>query len=50
LLRGHNYIGTEHILLAMLADEDSPAGRILREAGVSLDAADAWISAELSKL
>jgi hypothetical protein len=50
LLRAHNYIGTEHILLAMLADEESPAGRILRGAGVTLDAADAWIEHELKRL
>ncbi len=28
------YISVEHILLAMLDDDDSPAGRILKEAGV----------------
>jgi hypothetical protein len=33
---GHNYIGTEHVLLALLRDGDAPAGRILAELGVSL--------------
>jgi ATP-dependent Clp protease ATP-binding subunit ClpA len=28
---GHNYIGTEHVLLAVLAEEDSAGARILRE-------------------
>lgn len=35
---GHNYIGTEHILLALLRDGDTPAGRILAELGVGLPA------------
>ena len=30
---GHNYIGTEHMLLAMLSDTDSSTERILRDAG-----------------
>src|SRR5204863_209858 len=34
----HNYIGTEHILLGLLRDPDSVAGRALVRLGVSLDA------------
>jgi ATP-dependent Clp protease ATP-binding subunit ClpA len=34
---GHNYLGCEHLLLGLLDDADSGAGRVLREAG--LDAA-----------
>jgi ATP-dependent Clp protease ATP-binding subunit ClpC len=34
---GHNYIGCEHLLLGLLAEEESGAGRILHAAG--LDAA-----------
>ena len=44
---GHNYIGTEHMLLAMLGDTDSPAERILRDAGVDRDAAEKWILSQL---
>ena len=32
---GHNYIGTEHILLALYRDSDSLAARVLAEAGAS---------------
>ena len=44
---GHNYIGTEHMLLAMLGDTDSPAEMILREAGVDRDTAETWLLAHL---
>jgi ATP-dependent Clp protease ATP-binding subunit ClpB len=33
------YLSTEHLLLAMLADPDLPAGRILRDAGATREAA-----------
>ncbi|WP_432563780.1 Clp protease N-terminal domain-containing protein [Kineococcus sp. SYSU DK003] len=33
----HNYIGTEHMLLAILGRPDGNAARVLREAGVTLD-------------
>ena len=26
---GHNYVGTEHLLLGLLADEESPAAQLL---------------------
>jgi ATP-dependent Clp protease ATP-binding subunit ClpC len=32
---GHNYIGTEHILLGLLRDPDAPAARLLDQLGVS---------------
>jgi hypothetical protein len=35
LRRGQNYIGTEHLLLGILADDDSAAARILLELGVT---------------
>ena len=35
----HRYIGTEHLLLGLLADDRSAAGQVLRAAGVSLDEA-----------
>lgn len=31
---GHNYVGSEHLLVAMVADADSQAGRVLRDHGV----------------
>ena len=33
----HNYIGTEHILLAVLKEERGLGGRLLRERGMSFD-------------
>jgi ATP-dependent Clp protease ATP-binding subunit ClpA len=33
--RGHDQLGTEHLLLALLADPDGIAGRVLRELGVA---------------
>lgn len=33
----HNYIGTEHLLLGLLHQEDSLAGRVLSELGLTLD-------------
>ena len=35
----HSYIGTEHLLLALIKEEDGLAGRTLRDLGVRLDAA-----------
>jgi ClpA/ClpB-like protein len=34
LRRGHNYIGTEHLLLAVLADTDSVGSRVLTSLGI----------------
>jgi ATP-dependent Clp protease ATP-binding subunit ClpA len=36
---GHDHIGTEHFLLALIREEDGIAGKALTEAGVTLDAA-----------
>jgi ATP-dependent Clp protease ATP-binding subunit ClpC len=36
---GHEFIGTEHLLLALIREEDGLAGRTLRDLGVRLDAA-----------
>jgi ATP-dependent Clp protease ATP-binding subunit ClpA len=33
--RGHDYVGTEHLLLALLADPGGIAGRVLQELGVA---------------
>ncbi len=35
----HNYIGTEHLLLGLLGEPDSTAGRVLQQFGMSLDQA-----------
>ncbi|HEX6310148.1 MAG TPA: Clp protease N-terminal domain-containing protein [Acidimicrobiia bacterium] len=36
LMLGHNYIGTEHLLLGLLATEEGTASRVLRRMGVEL--------------
>ena len=36
---GHNYIGTEHLLLGLLAEQDGVAARALESLNVTLDAA-----------
>ena len=33
----HVYVGTEHILLGLLREEDGLAGRILKDFGLQLD-------------
>ena len=38
-LLGHNYIGTEHLLLGMLAEGDGIAGKALTDMGLTLDVA-----------
>ena len=43
---GHNYVGTEHILLAMLADENP----VLTGCGLTHDAAERWIVDALAEL
>ena len=46
---GHNYVGTEHILLGLFGEEEGLAARVLGELGVSKDVAETWIVEELSK-
>jgi ATP-dependent Clp protease ATP-binding subunit ClpA len=41
----HNYIGTEHILLALLREQEGVAGRVLDSFGMSLEAARAEVIA-----
>jgi ATP-dependent Clp protease ATP-binding subunit ClpC len=36
---GHDFIGTEHLLLALIQEKDGLAGQTLRDLGVRLDAA-----------
>ena len=33
--RGHNYIGTEHLLLALVRDPDTPVAQLLAQLGAS---------------
>ena len=40
---GHAYLGTEHLLLALLRNADAPAARILGQGGFSVDQARARI-------
>jgi hypothetical protein len=46
---GHNYVGTEHILLGLLSDDTAPGGRVLIDAGVDRDGADEWIADQLAE-
>jgi hypothetical protein len=41
---GHNYIGTEHILLALYRDPDSLAARVLAESGADASQAQVRIA------
>jgi ATP-dependent Clp protease ATP-binding subunit ClpC len=45
--REHNSIGTEHFLLALIADEDGRAARVLVSSGIPLDSARAGIERHL---
>src|SRR5262245_27936831 len=39
---GHNYVGTEHILLGLLEAREDPAAQVLTGLGVSKTEVDAW--------
>jgi ATP-dependent Clp protease ATP-binding subunit ClpA len=45
---GHDFIGTEHILLGLIHEEDGVAARALRDSGVTLAAARARIKEVLA--
>jgi ATP-dependent Clp protease ATP-binding subunit ClpC len=40
----HNYIGTEHLLLGLIREEEGIAARTLAAHGITLDAAREWVS------
>ncbi len=40
---GHNYIGTEHLLLALISERDDVAGRVLAAAGADLERVQAEV-------
>src|SRR5215471_20312159 len=48
-LLNHNFIGTEHILLGLLGEPDSIAGRVLHSFGMSRDSARQGVEAIVSK-
>ena len=47
---GHNYIGTEHILLGLFSDAEGFAARVMDDAGVTYDAVRRRIIAMLSAI
>jgi len=50
LLLGHNYIGTEHLLLGLLDEEDGLGARTLSDLGVTREAAERWLVSELKRI
>jgi hypothetical protein len=48
LALGHNYVGTEHLLLALFGDADALAATILRDAGATYDVCRAQLVEKLS--
>jgi hypothetical protein len=46
---GHNYVGTEHILLGLFGEEEGLAAKVLTELGVSKDVAETWIVEEIAR-
>jgi hypothetical protein len=47
---GHNYIGTEHILLGVLSKEDGLGARVLTELGITKERAEGWIIPALAEI
>jgi len=47
---GHNYIGTEHMLLGIMRDGKGVGAKVLDGLGVRREPAEAWIGAELGKI
>jgi ATP-dependent Clp protease ATP-binding subunit ClpC len=43
----HPHIGTEHMLLALVRDEEGPAGATFRELGVTIEGARAQVAADV---
>ncbi len=46
---GHNYIGTEHLLLGLLRENEGTAGRILEDAGINLQLVKSQVLALLGE-
>jgi hypothetical protein len=47
---GHNYIGTEHLLLGVLRNDDDRTGPLLADLGIERDATAQWLVAELDRI
>jgi hypothetical protein len=47
---GHNYIGTEHLLLSVLEFEEASGGGPLTGLGITRERAQQWLGAELQRL
>jgi ATP-dependent Clp protease ATP-binding subunit ClpA len=47
---GHNYIGTEHILLGVLAEDDGIGARTLTGLGVTKERVREWLVPALEQL
>ncbi|SHM55652.1 Clp protease N-terminal domain-containing protein [Actinacidiphila paucisporea] len=47
---GHNYVGTEHILLGVLSDDQDPSARALTDLGVTHQRVEEWLVAALAQL
>jgi hypothetical protein len=47
---GHNYIGTEHLLLGLYVQPPSGAVQVLDSLGLDRDALEAWMLAEVGKV
>ncbi len=50
LTLGHNYLGTEHILLGVLEEEESLGGGALAGLGITKERAREWLVPELERL
>jgi ATP-dependent Clp protease ATP-binding subunit ClpC len=48
-LLGHNYIGTEHLLLGLIHESEGVAARTLRSLGISLDAVRSQVEETVGK-
>jgi hypothetical protein len=48
--RRHNYIGTEHLLLGLLAERRSTGAKVLRQLGATQDATAEWLDGVLAEL
>lgn len=46
---GHNFVGTEHLLLALLADPDSVASKVLADVGVTSAAVEERVIAAMPR-
>jgi hypothetical protein len=47
---GHNYVGTEHILLGVLSQENGLGARVLTELGITKERAEGWLVPVLAKM